>query len=212
MDKICFFKEVFPIKTLRPWIFMLIFFILANMYIYTYFSKHATTLYPEEKLQYRTTEQTEKEFNKLLAMMAKDQRKKVVIVGDSFLYGSGVNPGQTAAHLLEKKLQKEDPNIKVWNLAMPASHAADVYAILKKVIPMQPDLLIVNTNYFFFTIQEERNHLTNKWLIPEFKEEPDYRILMDKLHINPIEYTMQNTIKNYLPVYYYKDEINIIER
>ena len=179
------------------------------MYIHSYFSKHATTLYPEEKLQYRTTEQTEKEFYKLLNMMAKDKGKKVVVVGDSFLYGSGVYPAQTAAHLLEKELQKQDPDIKVWNLAMPASHAADVYGILKKVIPMKPDLLIVNTNYFFFTIQEERNHITNKWLIPEFQEEQDYLTLVDKLHLNPIEIAIQNKVKTVLPIYYYKDEINM---
>jgi hypothetical protein len=47
-------------------------------------------------------------------------RKNVVILGDSFAFGWGVQWEQTIGKILEKELQKADPAYQVINLAMPA--------------------------------------------------------------------------------------------
>ncbi|MCE5212600.1 MAG: SGNH/GDSL hydrolase family protein [Deltaproteobacteria bacterium] len=47
------------------------------------------------------------------------RRKNVVILGDSFAFGWGVQWDQTVGKLLEKKLQEKDPAYQVINLAMP---------------------------------------------------------------------------------------------
>lgn len=46
-------------------------------------------------------------------------RKNVVILGDSFAFGWGVQWDQTAGDIIEKQLQKKDPAYQVINLAMP---------------------------------------------------------------------------------------------
>jgi hypothetical protein len=46
-------------------------------------------------------------------------RKNVVILGDSFAFGWGVQWEQTAGRILEKALQKKDPAYQIINLAMP---------------------------------------------------------------------------------------------
>jgi hypothetical protein len=47
------------------------------------------------------------------------RRKNVVILGDSFAFGWGVQWEQTLGKILEKELQKTDPSYQVVNLAMP---------------------------------------------------------------------------------------------
>jgi|GEM_PF-598577 len=47
------------------------------------------------------------------------RRKNVVVLGDSFAFGWGVQWEQTIGGILEKKLQKTDPAYQVINLAMP---------------------------------------------------------------------------------------------
>ncbi len=46
-------------------------------------------------------------------------RKNIVILGDSFAFGWGVQWEQTAGRILEKELQKHDPSFQVISLAMP---------------------------------------------------------------------------------------------
>lgn len=196
-------------RRLRPWIFCLIFFILANIWIERYFSVHGSELYSEQSLKMRATYRTELEIRKLLKMIADDPAPKVVIIGDSFLWGTKVYPSETASEALKKKLQEKYPDLHVWNIALPASHAADVYALLKVIIPMKPVALIVNTNYYFFSVPEDMNHMTYKWLLPVLEDEPDYKQLLKGLHLNPIELTLKNKIQSWIPVYRHKEELNL---
>ena len=47
------------------------------------------------------------------------RRKNVVILGDSFAFGWGVQWEQTIGRILERELQKTDPSYQVINLAIP---------------------------------------------------------------------------------------------
>lgn len=46
-------------------------------------------------------------------------RKNIVILGDSFAFGWGVQWEQTVGRIIEKELQKKDPAYQIINLAMP---------------------------------------------------------------------------------------------
>lgn len=194
---------------LRPWFFCLLFFILANVWIESYFSVHATDLYPEESLKKRATYYTEKEIRKLLSMIETDPNPKVFIIGDSFLWGTGVQPDDLASEKLKKMIQDEYPDLHIWNIALPASHAADVYAMIKTILPMEPVALIVNTNYYFFSVPEELNHMTQKWMLPILADEPEYGQLIKALQLRPIEMKTKSVLQSILPIYRYKDEINL---
>lgn len=55
-------------------------------------------------------------------------RKNVVVIGDSFAFGFGVQWDETLGRILEKELQKKDASYQVINLAMPGW---DVDAIVR---------------------------------------------------------------------------------
>lgn len=194
---------------LRPWFFCLIFFIIANVWIDRHFTSHGEALYKEEDLKKRATYYTELEIRKLLQMIAADGHPKVVIIGDSYLWGTGVEPDQLASERLKELLAVEYPQLHVWNVALPASHATDVYAMLKAVLPMKPTALIVNTNYYFFTIPEDRNHMTQKWMLPLLEDEEEYDNLLSALGINPIELQIKSTLQRHIPIYRHKVELNL---
>lgn len=194
---------------IRPWIFCFIFFIIANIGFDQYFSAHGTDLYKEENLVKRATYYTEKEIRKLLCMIEADPHPKVVIIGDSYLWGTGVNPNQLASEQLKTMLAAQYPDLHVWNVALPASHAADVYAMIKTILPMKPTALIVNTNYYFFTIPEDRNHMTQKWMLPTLAEEAEYDSLLDALQINAFEMKTKTFLQSIIPIYRHKEEVNL---
>lgn len=194
---------------LRPWLFCFIFFILANVWIEYYFSAHGTDVYSEENLKKRATYYTENEIRKLLDMVKADPNPKVIIIGDSFLWGTGVTPNQIASEKLKAMLEAEFPDLNVWNLALPSSHATDVYAMLKTILPMNPTAIIVNTNYYFFTIPEEYNHMTQKWMLPSLADEPEYEQLLKALNMNKFEMAMKSLLESIIPIYRHKVEVNL---
>ncbi len=196
-------------KRLRPWFFCLFFFILANVWIESYFSTHGDSIYIEEDLEKRVTYYSEREIRKLLRMIQSDDQPKVVLVGDSFLWGTGVSAQELASEQLKRRLSDEYPNLHIWNVALPASHATDVYAMLKAILPMQPTALIVNTNYYFFTIPEDRNHMTQKWMLPLLEDEEGYAHLLKALGLNRTEMWIKSIMQTIIPVYRHKVELNI---
>lgn len=194
---------------LRPWLYCLVFFIIANVWIELYFSTYGEALYKEEDLAKRVTHYTETEIRKLLKIIAADKQPKVIMIGDSYLWGTGVEPEQLASERLKERLTTEYPNIHVWNIALPASHAADVYAMLKAILPMKPTALIMNTNYYFFTIPEDRNHMTQKWMLPLLADEEEYNDLLRVLGINNLELHIKTFMQKLIPVYRHKIELNL---
>ena len=69
-----------------------------------------------------------------------DPRKKIVLVGDSFTFATGVNYEDTFGALLEERLG----DVVVWNMAMPGFALDQVWLTVRHyALPLQPDLIVV---------------------------------------------------------------------
>lgn len=114
------------------------------------------------------------------------KRFKVVVIGDSMAYGTGVRTEQRFGYLLQKKLQKLYP-VQVYVLALPGDSIVENYTkyLLAKE-KIQPDLVI-------FTV------LNNDLIF----REPDRYPLNREIY----EYLVRNECKNQpLFVYDWKDQ------
>ena len=74
------------------------------------------------------------------------RRKNVVVLGDSFAFGWGVQWEQTIGIILEKELQKKDPSYQVINLAMPGW---DIDVIIRSLEIFNDSLKPVAVIYVF---------------------------------------------------------------
>ncbi len=71
---------------------------------------------------------------------ATKQRRRAVIIGDSFTFGWGVEETETWVHLLQQKF----PNWELLNLGQGGTHPGDHVQLARKALQMlQPDLVIV---------------------------------------------------------------------
>jgi hypothetical protein len=77
---------------------------------------------------------------------------KIIALGDSTLYGALVHVNETIPYLLGQRIQTaQQPNAKVYNLAYPGARPADLYAMLKLIRPVHPDLVVIDVNVVFFS-------------------------------------------------------------
>ena len=69
---------------------------------------------------------------------------RVMLVGDSFTYGWGVDYKQTWGHLLQTRLQNAGITAQVFNLGAPGANVADYAKIAELAAPLlQPDVVLV---------------------------------------------------------------------
>jgi len=67
-------------------------------------------------------------------------RKRVMVIGDSFTFGWGVEQDETWVHLLSEKY----PSVEFLNLGQGGNHPGDFVRIAKRAIPLlKPDLVMV---------------------------------------------------------------------
>lgn len=76
--------------------------------------------------------------------LQKGKKYRILVIGDSFTFGWGVNIEDTWVKLLEAKLQSENPEVEVLNLGRSGGSPENYAAIAKQVIPvLKPDLVII---------------------------------------------------------------------
>jgi lysophospholipase L1-like esterase len=91
-------------------------------------------------------------------------RFRVLVVGDSFTYGEGIDARWTYAAQLERALQS-DFAIEVLNLGVAGNSSADTLEVLRRFVPeLEPDLVIYGAclNDFLDSQQRAPEH----WLLP----------------------------------------------
>ncbi len=188
----------------------LLFFVLINAGLAFYFAGKETDFYMSRS-GLRMKYFNRYEIDAAVKRVARDPGPKIVVLGDSFVWGTGVNENQTFSPELQIYLAGKLPGrtYRVYNLAVPASPAADVYAVLKKVGPLKPDLIILNTNYFFFSISEPEVHSNYPWLTANFADEPDRELIVAKLNVMTPEFRLGELVRKTVPLYRYREEVNI---
>lgn len=86
-------------------------------------------------------------------------RKRVLLIGDSFTFGWGVELENTWVHLLSEKY----PSIEFLNLGQGGNHPGDYVQIAKRTFPvLKPDLVLINV------LQGNDNHQLMR--VIEFEE------------------------------------------
>lgn len=70
----------------------------------------------------------------------KGNRTRVLLIGDSFVFGSGV----AGNHTMDKLLEARDPHLDVWNLGQPGANTGDYVELARQFRRYDPDLLIVS--------------------------------------------------------------------
>ena len=75
--------------------------------------------------------------------------KRILIVGDSFLFGWGVNDDQTFTHIVvDREINGEQKRYEILNAAGGSLSPLIYYVMLKKRLPdFEPDVVVVFLNY-----------------------------------------------------------------
>lgn len=74
----------------------------------------------------------------------KKDKYRILVIGDSFTFGWGVDLDDCWAKQLERKLQEDNPNIEVLNIGQGGASPIDYVKNAKKAIPLlKPDLVLV---------------------------------------------------------------------
>ena len=73
------------------------------------------------------------------------QTRRIIMLGDSFTYGVGVNMEETFSAVLEELFRKNDRKVEVINGGVPGYSTSQAYRWLKKeLIKYEPDVVILN--------------------------------------------------------------------
>jgi hypothetical protein len=161
---------------MKSLVFLLLGFIVTLVAIDLWAGTYTPVYTPKERLVMDATfYQQPVQLKGVLQRIKAEPAPKIIALGDSTLYGALVYENETIPYLLGHRLQTlQHPNAKVYNLAYPGARPADLYAMLKWVRPVDPDLVIIDVNVVFYSkgILEE-SALANPSLRSQFIYEPD---------------------------------------
>ncbi len=79
--------------------------------------------------------------------LPREHRRNILMLGDSFTFGTGVDQGETYTERLEKKINIAMPHSEwnIWNGGHVGYSIGNYYVLLKKLAPvLKPDLVVVN--------------------------------------------------------------------
>jgi len=91
---------------------------------------------------------------------------RIAGLGDSVMFGWGVDQEQTYMRLLERRLAGAGRRVEVLNFAVPGYNSAQEAAMLERSLRFSPDLLLVN-------------YCSNDWVAPFFVVDPNLDNLIE---------------------------------
>jgi lysophospholipase L1-like esterase len=114
----------------------------------------------------------ENSFRRSKPLPARDPTKlRIVVLGDSFTYGYGIEEDWTYARILERKL-KEKREVEVINLGVSGHQSEDIARVLEKFYEqLQPDLVIYGICQNDFLDSGEGQHDGRGISLPKFLTE-----------------------------------------
>lgn len=205
------------IKDLFILFWAFIFFIAINGAVFFYFQDRPTDDF--KRLRYNTSN---KEIYGMVDQIKKDEKKKIVFLGGSVLWGSTTkNPDDT----IPAFFKKEVGDVNVYNLALNAARPLDIF-IINHLLKDEADLFVVDMNYHFF--QEEFNKDLakdhSKFIRVKSLLEDNYDSLKKtspalltclgahgvEKYYKPNPELVAQRIFNFLPLVNFKDEVNLL--
>ncbi len=105
-------------------------------------------------------------------------KNKIFLIGDSFVFGSGVDEPNTIDKLLENKLKKNKKNIKVINLGIPGVGISKYLETLKDYIKFKPKLV-----FMFIYIDNDIPRVYPETLISKLDKLIGTSFLLDSIKI-----------------------------
>lgn len=86
---------------------------------------------------------------------------RIVVIGDSFTWGTGLNESQRYTEKLEARLDAGTPgDVEVINAGLQGAGMQDYHAIFTDMLTYNPDMVIVS----FFALDAESQALHDKWI------------------------------------------------
>jgi hypothetical protein len=70
-------------------------------------------------------------------------KTRICVLGDSFTFGYGVEAGETYSQQLKDILRIQGYDVEIYNLGVPATATIQQYRLLQRVLPLQPDIVII---------------------------------------------------------------------
>ncbi len=156
--------------TLRPWLFCLLFLVLAEIGTRLYYDTGLSLR--RERFDNFPSAATE---NAFVAQMRRDKAYKVVLIGDSTIVGSALlERSQTLPRYLEDDLTRLLPgrDIHVWNLSLAGARSPDMLCLLRKALEGKPDFVVVEGNYYIAAMGVGGAPLAEPWLAYNLADVP----------------------------------------
>ena len=202
----------------RVWCFAIAFLVLAEIalphMVIFYYEYRSAYFVPSQRLPHNF-KLIYKDFPSTLDYIQRnsgDYDYNVFVIGDSVMYGAGVNPGQTVAAYLQDELDNLLPGraVKVWNLAIPGSEPGDMYFVLRRVEHLQPDAVVVNFNMLFFGPASVKDPVAFNWLYLDDGLPRDALDTLESVYGRGLDERVGDFLASRWKLYSYRDLFNAI--
>lgn len=119
----------------------------------------------------------------LITIANQNNSPKIIMVGDSIVYGGGVSNGnETISHYLQQKIMSNHKNYQVYNLGLQGAAPGDVSDIVQSLKLTSKDIVIYDLNQAYFGSKPSTfPNLTGQLLKTSLKMTYSYQFVSQQL-------------------------------
>lgn len=180
--------------TLRPWLFCMLFLLLAEAGTRVYFD--TTVCLRRERFDNFATAAAQDIW---VEQIARDSAFRVVLIGDSAAVGPKLmDKDKTIACQLEDRLNRDIQGrpVHVWNMSLPGMRPVDQFCMLLKLLPAKPDLVILSANYTSLSMDVGETPIMHPWLATNLSEIP--RSIRPLLKTDDYKTSVETTLTDFV--------------